>query len=72
MLTRPELLEDHPRVKLVIDIGGFGTAEIKRVKYGWFAAPAEHSGVKLFFRQDPDLMSEGEVLQLKPDVTIYR
>ena len=33
---------------------------------------AEHSSIKLFFRQNPDLMSEGEVLQLKPDVTIYQ
>lgn len=72
MLTRPDLLEDHPRVRLVIDMDGFGPAEIKRVKYGWFAAPAEHAGIKLFFRQDPDLMSEEDVLELEPDLIIYQ
>ena len=72
MLTRPELIEDYPRVKLVIDMDGFGPSDIKRVKYGWFAAPAEHSAIKLFFGQDPDLMSEQEVLELDPDVIIYQ
>ncbi len=72
MLTRPELLEDYPRVKLVIDMDGFGPSDIKRVKYGWYAAPAEHSGIKLFFRHDTDLMSEEEVLELEPDVIIYQ
>lgn len=72
MLTHPELIQDYPRVKLVIDMDGFGPSDIKRVKYGWFAAPAEHSGIKLFFRHDTDLMSEQEVLELNPDVIIYQ
>lgn len=74
MITHPELIEDYPRVKLVIDMDGFGPSDIKRVKYGWYAAPAEYSGFKLFFRHDPDLMSEQEVLGLEPvpDVIIYQ
>ncbi len=72
MLTNAELIEDYPRVRLVIDMDGFGPSEIKRVKYGWFAAPAEYSGFKLFYRYDPDLMSEQEVLELEPDVIIYQ
>jgi hypothetical protein len=72
MLTRPELLAGYDGVKLVIDMDGFGPSEIKRVKYEWFAAPAAHSGIKLFFRQDPDLMSETDVLELGPDVIIYQ
>jgi hypothetical protein len=72
MLTNPELIDDLPRVKLVIDMDGFGPAEIKRVKYGWYAAPAEYSGIKLFFHHDTDLMSEQEVLELNPDVIIYQ
>ena len=72
MLTNSELIRDVPRVKLVVDMDGFGPSEIKRVKYGWYAAPAEHSGIKLFFRQDVDLMSEQEVLELNPDVIIYQ
>lgn len=72
MLTNPELIDNLPRVKLVIDMDGFGPSEIKRVKYGWYAAPAEYSGFKLFFRHDTDLMSEQEVLELNPDVIIYQ
>ncbi len=59
-------------MKLVIDMDGFGLSDIKRVKYGWYAAPAEYSGIKLFFRYDTDLMSEQEVLELNPDVIIYQ
>jgi len=72
MVTRSELIEDFANVHLVIDMDGFGPAEIKRVKYGWYAAPAEYAGIKLFFRQDPDLMSEEDVLTLGPDVIIYQ
>ena len=72
MLTRPELIEDHPRVRFVIDMDGFGPSHVKRVKYDWFAAPAEYSGIKLFFRHDTDLMNEQEVLELEPDVIIYQ
>jgi hypothetical protein len=72
MLTAPELIEDYPRVRLVIDMDGFGPSHVKRVKYDWFAAPAEYSGIKLFFRHDSDLMSEQEVLDLNPDVIIYQ
>ncbi|MEE8386869.1 MAG: hypothetical protein V3S01_13225 [Dehalococcoidia bacterium] len=72
MLTNPELIDNLPRVKLVIDMDGFGLSDIKRVKYGWYAAPAEYSGIKLFYRYDTDLMSEQEVLGLNPDVIIYQ
>ena len=72
MVTNSELIQDFPRVRLVIDMDGFGAAEIKQVKFGWYAAPAEHSGIKLFFKQDEDLMSEVDVLGLDPDVIIYQ
>lgn len=72
MVTNSELIQDFPRVRLVIDMDGFGAAEIKQVKFGWYAAPAEHSGIKLFFKQDEDLMSETDVLGLDPDVIIYQ
>ena len=72
MLTRPELLKDYPRIRLVHDMDGFGPAEIKAVKYGWYAEPGEYSGIKLFFQQDPDLMSEQDVIGLGPDVVIYQ
>jgi hypothetical protein len=74
MLTRPELLQMHPGVRLVIDMDGFGPADVKKVKYGWFSGESEYSGIKLFFRQEPDLMSEADVLGLQPavDVIIYQ
>lgn len=72
MITRPDLLDRYPGVRLAIDMDGFGPAEIKRVKYGWFAAPADYSAIKLFFKQDPDLMSESDVLSLGPDIIIYQ
>ena len=72
MVTSTELIQDFPRVRLVIDMDGFGPAEIKQVKFGWYAAPAEHSGIKLFFKQDTPLMSETDVLGLDPDVIIYQ
>jgi len=72
MITRPELLVDYEHVKLVIDMDGFGPADVKRVKYGWYAASAEHSGIKLFFKHDPDLMPEADVIGLGADVVIYQ
>ena len=72
MITQREMIQDYPRVRLVIDMDGYGPAEIKEVKYGWYAAPAEYAGIKLFFKHDPDLLSESDVLALNPDVIIYQ
>lgn len=72
MVTRTELIEDYSRVRLVMDMDGFGPAEIKRVKYGWYAEPGEYRGIKLFFQHDPDLMTPAEVLELDPNVIIYQ
>jgi hypothetical protein len=72
MVTRPELIDEYPHVKLVIDMDGFGSSGAKRSKFHAFAAPAEYSGIKLFFRYDTDLMSEEAVLKLNPDVIIYQ
>jgi hypothetical protein len=72
MIARKELLQDYPRIKLVIDMDGFGSSEVKRVKYRWYARPAEHSGIKLFFKHDTPLMSESDVIRLEADVVIYQ
>lgn len=74
MLTRPELIEDYPRVKFVIDMDGIGPPDIKGVRYQQLTASAEHAGIKLFFHLDEPshLMSEEEVLALEPDVIIYQ
>lgn len=72
MITRFELVEDYPRIRLVVDMDGFGPIEVKQVKYGWFAAIAEYSGIKLFYQHDTPLMTVEEVLPLRPDVIIYQ
>jgi len=74
MLTRPELIADYPRVKFVIDMDGIGPPDMKRVMYHRLTASAEYAGIKLFIRLDQPshLMSEEEVLELKPDVIIYQ
>jgi hypothetical protein len=72
MITNRALIRDYPRVKLVIDMDGFGPSEIKRVWFARYAGAAEYSGIKLFFHQDPDLMSEQQVLELRPNVIIYQ
>ena len=72
MVTRPELITDFERVRLVVDMDGFGPAGVKQVKFGWFAEPAEYSGIKLFFDYDEGLMSDADVLALDPNVIIYQ
>jgi hypothetical protein len=72
MITNRMLIRDYPRVRLVIDMDGFGPAAVKRLKYVSYAETAEYSGIKLFFHQDPDLMSEQQVLELRPNVIIYQ
>src|SRR5438093_11380428 len=72
MITNRALIDDYPRVRLVVDMDGVGPAELKEVKCGWYAAPAEYSGIKLFFRQDPDLMREPHVIGLDPYLMIYQ
>ena len=72
MVTRPELIADFERVRVVVDMDGFGPAGVKQVKFGWFAEPAEYSGIQLFFDSDEGLMSDTEVLTLDPDVIIYQ
>ncbi len=72
MITNRDLIDDFPRVRLVVDMDGVGAAKIKQVQFGWYAAPAEYAAIKLYFRQDPDLMSETDVLGLNPDVIIYQ
>lgn len=76
MVTGADVIERYPGVELVIDMDGFGPAAVKKAKYGRFASGgyAERAGIKLFFGYDPDLMSEAEVLDLRPRpvVVIYQ
>jgi len=76
MLTGGEAITAHNGVDLVVDVDGFGPAETKRAIYERFAARAyaRRPAIKLFFQQDPDLMTEEQVLSLvpAPDLVIYQ
>lgn len=72
MIPNPLEIENYPRVRLVIDMDGFGPAATKLRKYDQFSAPAEYGGIKLFFQQDDPLLTEEEVARKKPDLIIYQ
>jgi hypothetical protein len=76
MLQDAKSIRGYDNVDLVFDMDGFGLAAIKRAEYERLAAQpyAVHTGIKLFFQHDPDMMSEEDVLRLQPTpaVVIYQ
>jgi hypothetical protein len=82
MITNRDQLVSRPEVALVMNMDGFGTAELKEGVYDRFAEPVRrgaeslggpYNGFKLFFREDTGLMTPREVLGLRPppDVVVY-
>lgn len=82
MVTNRDQLVSRPEVALVMNMDGFGTAEIKQGVYDRFSQPTRrgaanlggpYNGFKLFFREDTGLMSPRDVLALRPapDVVVY-
>ena len=72
MITNKEAIEDYRRVRLVIDMDGFGEPATKLAKFQLYSAGAEYGGIKLFFKLDDPLMSETDVLNVRPDLIIYQ
>jgi hypothetical protein len=72
MLQDADGIRAYDNVELVFDMDGFGPAAIKRAAYEQLAAQpyAVHTGIKLFFQHDPDMMSEEDVLRLQPIPTV--
>ena len=69
-------LQERPGLAMVLNADGFGTQELKRVKYHAFTSSPRRffgKGFKLFYREDTDLMKPREVLRLRPppDVVVY-
>ena len=69
-------LQERPELAMVLNADGFGTQELKRVKYRAFTSSPRSffgKGFKLFYREDTDLMRPREVLRLRPppDVVVY-
>lgn len=69
-------LERDPGVALVLDVDGFGEPPNKVSKYKQLAHHRDgaFNGFKLFYKQDPNLMSPDEVLRLRPqpDFIVYQ
>lgn len=72
MIERPGDIADYARVRVIVDMDGFGDPASKRQKFIWHAQPAEYSGIKLFFQQDQPNMTSLEVAKLRPDLVIYQ
>jgi hypothetical protein len=76
MVVDGDAIGRYPDVALVIDMDGFGLADVKRSQYERYANQpyASRAAIKLFFDYDPDLMSESDVLALepRPAVVIYQ
>ena len=76
MVLDGEAIRRYADVELIVDMDGFGPAEIKRAKYQRYAERpyASRAAIKLFLDHDPDLMSEADVLSLEPTpaIVIYQ
>jgi hypothetical protein len=76
MITSKAEIAAVDGVDLVIDIDGFGYAAAKISEYDAFVEGdgMEHGGMKLFYKQDIDLMPPATVSSLVPqaDVVIYQ
>jgi hypothetical protein len=68
MVRRKEALRRRAGVELVLDVDGFGTQADKIAKYRELIRGNEGfaHGIKLFYREDTNLMSPREALALRP------
>ena len=69
-------LHERRGLAMVLNADGFGTQELKRVKYHAFTRSPRRffgEGFKLFYREDTNLMTPRQVLRLRPppDVVVY-
>jgi hypothetical protein len=68
MVRSKPLLKQNPSVALTLNVDGFGSIPDKVAKYDQFARgrPRTHRGFKLFYKEDPVLMTPRSVLKLRP------
>jgi hypothetical protein len=76
MIKNKELLKRPKGLAVTMNVDGFGYPGDKIPKYKEFTssqARGFYNGFKLFFEEDPKLMTHGEVLALKPppDLVVY-
>jgi nucleotide-binding universal stress UspA family protein len=73
MIGNAARIERREDVDLIIDMDGYGPADIKQVKYARFgAAPyAPYGGIKVFLEHDPAPMTEAELLAIEPRPVLF-
>jgi len=73
MITNPAAIERHSDLDLVIDMDGYGPADIKEAKYARYSgAPyAPFGGIKIFLQHDPDPLTEAQLLRLTPRPSLF-
>jgi hypothetical protein len=73
LITGDAALAARPGVALVIDANAIGPLDEKRSTYAAVARPGTFRGLKLFFDEDPVLVTPDDVLSLtpQPDVVVY-
>lgn len=75
MIVGKTSIATDPNVDIVIDMDGFGGQYAKISKYEYIqSVPVQFAGIKLFYREDTDLLSPERVMSLDPvpDVIIYQ
>jgi hypothetical protein len=76
MLPDKDDIRDSPSVDVVLDMDGFGTQSLKRATYAAIHRQRRlaFSGIKLFYKQDTDLLSPEQVMGLDPvpAVVVYQ
>lgn len=76
MLGDKHQIRDSPLVDVVLDMDGFGDRPLKKAMYKTIVArhPLEYPAIKLFYREDTNLLGEADVMKLEPEpaVVIYQ
>jgi hypothetical protein len=76
MLPDKGEIRDSASVEVVLDMDGFGPQSLKLATYAGITRQRrlEFSGIKLFYKQDVDLLSPAQVMELNPvpAVVIYQ
>ena len=73
MITEASAIERRAGVDLVIDMDGYGPADIKEAKYARYgAAPyATFGGIKVFLQHDPDPLTAEQLLRITPRPSLF-
>jgi hypothetical protein len=73
MISNPDAIDRRNDVDLVVDMDGYGPADIKQVKYLRYGAAgyAPYGGIKIFLEHDPDPLTEQQLLGLTPRPSLF-